>query len=293
MIETSNWPLSQTGRRLLTPRFLLTQLAEHPLSRGCYPTALGYYPSADGHGMAREEHRDNLLIFCIAGRGSLEVDAGVHAVHSGDALLLPRGKAHSYRANRQHPWTIYWVHFDGNDAREFVTWLQGYGLSPVAHCGVEPPLLSGFEQLLASVHVGATLDTYIRAANRLRQLLTQFDRRHTRPGDARLGAIDAQSLQEYMRAHIAQRLTLEDLAALARLSPQHLASRYRQHTGFPPLQHFQHMKMEAACQLLDSTEDSVQRIAGALGYSDPLYFSRVFRRTLGLSPTAYRKSQRR
>ena len=53
------------------------------------------------------------------------------------------------------------------------------------------------------------------------------------------------------------------------------------------------MKIQAACQLLDSTDDSVKAIAARLGYDDPLYFSRVFRRTQGISPSAYRDSQRR
>jgi len=293
MIQTSNWPLPQAGRRLLTPGFLLRQLAEHPLSRGCHPTALGFYPAAVGHAMRRLEHRDNLLIFCTDGSGELEVGDRQYPVRRGDAILLPRGQTHGYRADSGDPWTIYWAHFAGVEAADFVTWLRQRGLDPVLHCGVEPALLGGFEQLLDSVAVGAGLESYIGAANRLRHLLTQFTRRHHRPGTARLGAIDAGALENYMREHVASRLSLEDLAALARLSPRHFASRYRQHTGYPPLQHFQHMKMEAACQLLDSTDDSVKTIAAAVGYRDPLYFSRVFQRTLGLSPSDYRRSLRR
>ena len=53
------------------------------------------------------------------------------------------------------------------------------------------------------------------------------------------------------------------------------------------------MKIQAACRLLDSTDESVKVIAARLGFSDPLYFSRVFRRTQGLSPSAYRRSQQR
>ena len=52
------------------------------------------------------------------------------------------------------------------------------------------------------------------------------------------------------------------------------------------------LKMEQACQLLDSTELSVKGVAAELGYDDPLYFSRQFSKTVGLSPRAYRRSVR-
>jgi AraC family transcriptional regulator of arabinose operon len=45
--------------------------------------------------------------------------------------------------------------------------------------------------------------------------------------------------------------------------------------------------------LLDSTEHSVKAIAAQLGYDDPLYFSRLFSKTIGLSPRAYRASIRK
>ncbi len=53
------------------------------------------------------------------------------------------------------------------------------------------------------------------------------------------------------------------------------------------------MKIEYACQLLDSSELSVKAIADAVGYDDALYFSRLFRQTMGLSPRAYRSSVRK
>ena len=49
MSTPSQWPLPDQGIRFLTPAFMLQQLYRHPLTRDCYPTAMGYYPSAAGH----------------------------------------------------------------------------------------------------------------------------------------------------------------------------------------------------------------------------------------------------
>ena len=53
------------------------------------------------------------------------------------------------------------------------------------------------------------------------------------------------------------------------------------------------MKMEHACHLLDSGALSVKSVSSDLGYDDPLYFSRLFKRTVGMSPRSYRKSVRK
>ena len=62
MSAPSKWPLPENGTRFLTPAFMLNKLARHPLTRECYPTAMGYYPAASSHRMQRARHDDNLLI---------------------------------------------------------------------------------------------------------------------------------------------------------------------------------------------------------------------------------------
>jgi AraC-like DNA-binding protein len=107
------------------------------------------------------------------------------------------------------------------------------------------------------------------------------------------GTLDLDSIQAYMQDNIHLQLELDDLAAVAHLSKFHFSSRYKALTGYSPIKHFLHMKIEYACQLLDSSEISVKAIAAELGYEDPLYFSRLFSKTMGMSPRAYRSSVRK
>ncbi|WOJ97588.1 AraC family transcriptional regulator [Congregibacter brevis] len=291
MSRPSNWPLSPSASRVVTPKFLLDALQSHPLTCGCYPTAMGYYPGAHGHFMHRERHDDNLLLLCTEGCGTVKTQAEQFSVSSGDTVVLPRALKHSYAADTDTPWTLYWVHFQGTDADEFVKHLLIEGDYRI-HSGVEPSLLTGFEQMLTVGSTGYSLDAFIGAANRLRHLLAEFALCRDRQRSQNMGRMHLTELQSFMRERVSSSLSLKELASFTGLTPQHFATRYKAETGYSPMRHFLHMKMEAACRLLDSTQHSVKVIAAKLGYLDPLYFSRMFRQTVGLSPSQYRESQR-
>jgi AraC-like DNA-binding protein len=92
-----------------------------------------------------------------------------------------------------------------------------------------------------------------------------------------------------MKSNLHGDLELDTLAELAHLSKFHFSKRYKEITGYAPIQHFIHLKMERACYLLDVSSRSVAEVAEAVGYDDAHYFSRLFKKVTGLSPREYRK----
>ena len=130
---------------------------------------------------------------------------------------------------------------------------------------------------------------FIHGAGQLKQLLTGAAAIAARYQSQAGREIDLDQIQELMHMRIEDRLDLDELAANAQLSKYHFARRFKQITGHSPIQHFIHLKMEFACQLLDSSTDSVKQVATAVGYSDPYYFSRLFKQVIGASPREYRR----
>ena len=57
------------------------------------------------------------------------------------------------------------------------------------------------------------------------------------------------------------------------------------------MQAFQRIKVSHACYLLDISDDTVAQIASWLGYDDPYYFSRLFKKVMGISPQGYRRER--
>lgn len=272
---------------------MLEKLYRHPLTRDCYPTAMGYYPRARGHRMERLRHDDNLVLYCVDGTGRLEAGGVHYAISGGNLILLPQGLTHRYSASEEEPWTLYWVHCQGVSTRLFLEYLGYRDGRAVIDTGVSPPLLASFNSLLSVRRTGYSTSAFINAANHLRYLFTQFVMETGRHQGGHPAALDLDAIQTFMQDNIHQQLDLDDLASVAHLSRFHFSNRYKALTGYSPIKHFLHMKIEYACQLLDSSDLSVKAIAAELGYSDPLYFSRLFSKTMGMSPRAYRGSIRK
>lgn len=283
---TSQWPVPPDSVRYVLPSRVISQLAAHPLTRDLYPRALGHYRRAYGHHMQRDQHDDDLLIYCTEGRAHLQVLDQPFTVEAGDLLLLPAGVQHRYTSDSNRPWTLHWVHYAGPLAEAFREHM-GFGAGVYTRrIGRDPRLLVDFSGLLAVRQTGFRTQALVHASNRLRQLLTavslcdEKDRnRHT---------LDLDVIHDYMHDHLSERVSLQELADLAGLSPAHFATRYRQLTGVAPIQHFLHLKVEQACQLLDTTDQSFVAISAALGYEDAYYFSRLFKKVMGQSPRYYR-----
>ncbi len=292
MSSPSNWPLSDESIRFIVPAFLVSKMVDDSLTSDFYPTAMGYYPHARGHHMNRQDPDDHLLIYCVNGIGSVSAGGNLYHVEPGDVVLLPPGEAHDYSASRNAPWTIYWLHFRGLRAADFCQHVGAKEDERVVRVGVIPAVIALFNDILAVRHTGYSSLSFVHAASQIRQLFTQIAIEAQMPSVNR-STLDLSSVQTFMRDNLHRALDLEALARVAGLSKFHFSHRYNLATGYSPMRHFTHMKMEAACRLLDTTDHSVQRVASALSFDDPLYFSRVFRKVIGCSPQQYRASNLR
>ncbi len=253
--------------------------------------ATGYYPRAHGHRMQRIEHINYLMIYCTAGRGTLIAGSKNYRIGSGDLILLPRNTPHAYKADTKNPWSIYWVHFDGALADEFYKHTQMN--SPRITIGVQPRVVRIFDGLNELRRSHYQLAEFILGCHQLQALLsyTALLARQRKPRTGK--ALDWERIRAMMQEHIHGQLNLDALAAEAKVSKYHFSKKFKAYTGQSPIQYFINMKMQRACYLLDSTDQSVQQLAASLGYDDAYYFSRLFKKVMGLSPAQYRQSKHR
>ena len=116
------------------------------------------------------------------------------------------------------------------------------------------------------------------------------------PARRRDGALPRAKLRavvEYVEEHLDASPTLEQLAAVARLSPYHFARQFKAATGLPPHQYVIARRVERAKQLLQGDGDlSLAEITARAGFSDQSQFSHHFKRVVGATPAQFRRSAR-
>lgn len=97
---------------------------------------------------------------------------------------------------------------------------------------------------------------------------------------------------EMMRARLSEDLSLDELAAEARLSPYHFARMFKQSVGVPPRVYLTRLRVEKACELLERTDLPITQIALEVGYSSNQVLARVFTKNMLVTPTDYRRAVR-
>ncbi len=98
------------------------------------------------------------------------------------------------------------------------------------------------------------------------------------------------AVQEYIQAQMQRTITLADLAHVVKLHPTYFSDQFKKTVGIRPLDYLARRRIERAQYLLLSSPSSVKEIAGEVGIPDPAYFSRVFSRLCGKSPSEYRSA---
>lgn len=277
-------------RSAVLPRAVVGDwLADDPLL-SLLPSDAGFYPQAQWHFVERREGAPQLvLIHCLEGEGWLEMGDARWRVQPGQAIAILPGAAHAYGASADKPWTIYWVHMAGAQVARVVRMLGVDAARPLFNPGFDPALPPLYEALIAQLSRGYAAAILLDASLTLGRLVARLGLDAARPDGGGVSA--AKRIERsltLMEQNVEGRIRVADLAARANMSASHFAALFKRKTGFAVLDYFVRLKMQRAGYLLDSTALPIKIIAAELGFDDPLYFSRCFRRVHNCSPSAYR-----
>ncbi|SDJ49491.1 GlxA family transcriptional regulator [Streptomyces indicus] len=160
------------------------------------------------------------------------------------------------------------------------------------HVATSAGVTAGIDLALALVEEDLGRDAALMVA----RVLVVFLRR---PGNqaqfsAQLAAQTAQreplrDVQQWISEHPAADLSVDALAARARLSPRHFARAFQAETGMTPGRYVERVRLEQARRLLEDSTQGVEEISRACGYGTPEAMRRAFLKTLGVPPAEYRR----
>ncbi|MDF7658175.1 arabinose operon transcriptional regulator AraC [Erwiniaceae bacterium L1_54_6] len=257
----------------------------------------GYTPISPGSKLDFFIHRPQgmkgyLLNITLKGEGIIHNVDGEFRCQPGEMLLFPPGVLHHYgRAKESPAWDHLWIYFVPRPYWiDWLHWDRNQGQIGRMTCG-DSPLLQHMVQLFKEViHWNAAAEPLAEAMamNTLeRIILDAFQRQPTSNRHNRDPRI--QTVCHYINEHLAEETRVEQLAQMTFLSPSRLAHLFKREMGHTIYGWRERQRVSRACDLLQQTQLPIAQVARAVGYGDPLYFSRIFSQHRTLSPREYRK----
>lgn len=100
-----------------------------------------------------------------------------------------------------------------------------------------------------------------------------------------------QATKEYLEAHYAEEISLEDVAEQVNISPQYFSKLIKKNTGFNFIDWLSMLRVKKAKELLTNSNYTVKEVCFMVGYKDPNYFSRIFKKRMGITPSEFIKNK--
>lgn len=289
--KSDDWLFSSHYKILRLPKGVVTTLEQsQPLLAGFMVTNTGYFTKVYGHHTTRAEFDEYIVIYCVDGKGWYEAAGQTWTVERGQVLFVQRDIPHSYGSEDSSPWSIQWAHFRGALAPSYLSLMNVTPEHPVINIGVHTSLCNLFDRSLGILQSGYSIHHLVQVSSLLQQILSQMAFLATYSPPPGTTGLNAGAIISYMLENITQRCTLDEFAEQACLSRSYFSRQFRDKTGYSPIEYFIRLKIQRACELLETTKMTVGDISRALSYQDQYYFSRVFKRIVGVSPTQYRHS---
>ncbi len=237
------------------------------------------------------------LHFVHSGRGSYSAGGLTRPIGPDQIFLIYPGAIVRYEADRIEPWKYSWVAFDGLDARNYMI-RAGFDETRLARSCVDPRSVE--RELLALVDaIGEGEEREIRLVGFLYIFMSVLiadaseSGRGARGGTGRAdGETDdhvAKAIR-FIEKNYSHEVSILEIADYVCLERKYFSGLFKSRTGRSPKEFLTELRLRRASSLLSDTGMSIGEVSSSAGFTDPLLFSKSFRRRVGMSPSEYRRS---
>lgn len=268
---------------IVVPRTIQQQMAQSKITSQLYLTDIGYFPDAPQHLVCRPHGvPEFIFIFCHSGSGWFKLnDEEKIKVSPGEFFTLPANTPHSYGSSKVNRWSIYWIHFSGTQAQTFYEHLS-LGLIGKTHPATNFNL-DLFRKMMLDLEKILSFTYCAQSSMALWTLLGGMI--YKKQSQQKISIENAMS---FMNDNLHKSISINDIAAHVGLTPIRLSKLFKEQYSTTPIDHLIHLRIQRACKYLQLTDMKIHKIAQIVGYADQYYFSRVFSKFIGQSPSKYR-----
>jgi len=217
------------------------------------------------------------MIACIAGEGVVLVNGGWKRIRANQACLQPPFMMNALRCLPDKPWKFAWVRYD--ESREVHPIISSQ--SPVIGSYSSAPLEAAIEGLYYESGGEATPALLHHWSELIHGYVVRFAQPHRQ--DVRLWAV-----WKRVQANLTHDWTVAEMAAIARVSGEHMRRICRKELGRSPMQHLTFLRLQHAQHLLSVTDDKIEFVAKAVGFDSVSTFSNTYKNWVGWRPSEQR-----
>lgn len=246
--------------------------------------------------MERQNSAETVIEYVVEGRGYLNVNGENYAATAGDVYILRKKTTHTYWSDARYPWVKIFFNIRGSLAEKILDDYQlgGPGRVVLEADGLEQDFRGMLEGLQDST-VGQT-ERFDRATVKFLEIVIKLTNMQRAAGvykdDLMSVEKEMNTLMEYITMNPRRIVSNQELADTIFRSKDYVIKRFFANFGVTPYDYQIQQKIFSAKNMLANRNLSVKEIADALGYEDQHYFSYMFKKRCGMSPTQYRKKIR-
>lgn len=235
---------------------------------------------------------DYQLIYISAGQAHFHFDNEENdtIVTAGNMVLFRPRELQKYEYYGEDKTEVYWVHFTGSDVKNI---LRKYGIKDnmrTFFVGTSLDYERIYKRMISELQ--RCQDDYEELLTILmRHLLISIHRelqKERKLSDVYLDN-EMDMAAQYFSDNYSNKINMEEYAQSRGMSISWFIRSFKKYTGTTPMQYIVSARITNAQLLLETTQYSVSEISRIVGYDNPLYFSRLFHKTKGFSPSEYRK----
>lgn len=233
---------------------------------------------------------DYQLLYVVSGKTHFIFGGMERIVTAGHMVLIqPRQEQRYYYYGAEKP-EVYWVHFTGSDVKNILRKYEIPMDDSVFYSGASSTYTYIFKEMINELQTCKTgfeelLSMYLRQIF----LLIQRTRQEQKPTVSTYIQEEMEYARRYFNEHYNEPISIQEYAESRNMSVCYFQRNFKQIVNHTPMQYLLTIRVNNAASLLETTDYSMAEIAAIVGYEDPLYFSRLFRKIKGMSPSAYRK----
>lgn len=234
---------------------------------------------------------DFQLLYIASGKAHFHFDGKEEIVTAGHMVLYHPKEPQKYEYYGEDQTEVYWVHFTGGNVTNI---LRSYGLTDdkkVFYCGSSLEYKGIFRNMIYELQM--CKDNYTEMVELyLRQLFIMLHRYFlttSKLDNVRI-VEEMDKAAAYFNEHYSEDISIDKYAEDCHVSVSWFIRNFKHCTGFTPMQYILSKRIYNAEMLLRDPTYNITEIAGIVGYDNPLYFSRIFKKAKGLSPSEYRNS---